>query len=304
MLFFVLLPIFTYFLSLSLRSHFAILSHFFHSICLQSLPPSTYSNTLEALVCAEPLKDPVQKEIFIQSGLYHVIVVSGSHLIFFCFFLELLLESMTRNRKGIFAQTLILFTLFIYTLACNLEPPLIRACFSYLLGLIGNRLRLNYNSVVSLLISVLLCLVFEPSWILSRSLLLSSIASLSLILTKKNQNPFLKQLLIYLTLAPALWGWGNLHPLTILTNIFLAPLISLTLLPMALITIPFHSLSHFLDILLKYSFQFLSWISQPAFSFLHSEKQSSLSLPVLWSYFLLLLTSQYLLHLHTRRDQA
>ena len=95
MIIFLLIPILSFFFSKPLHSLLANQSNSLHQICLKILPPSDYLEVNQALVCGENLKSEALKQLFIDTGLYHLIVVSGSHLILIAAALEWIFQ----NRK-------------------------------------------------------------------------------------------------------------------------------------------------------------------------------------------------------------
>lgn len=118
-------------------------------------------------------------------GLSHIIAVSGFQIVVIIAFIEKLLESTVLNKN----LKLILIILFCtcFTLIVGLEPPIVRALFSFLvsafsLQILGRKapfyLRLIYSFV--------LIAIFFPTWIFSFSLQLSYLATIAVSLTPFN----------------------------------------------------------------------------------------------------------------------
>lgn len=212
----------------------AILSESFQNSCSSFIhnphfhkSSDTSSEIVDAYLCGVDLPEGGTKSLFIQTSLYHLIVVSGSHLVFISLILEVLLPSMP------FGVHLLLYLLL--ALMTGLQPPILRALFCAVAMGLGKSFRLHWSRLFVIFFGSFSCLCFFPDWIGSLSFLLSLGATLSLfagkILVPKNQkHPKLwNHVLVYIFLLPLLWGWGQLHPLGILTNLLIAPALSVSL---------------------------------------------------------------------------
>lgn len=212
-----------------------------HEICLKKL---TFSESLpelyKALVCGKRLPFGELKQLFIKGGLIHLTVVSGAHLLFLeKFWLKLPLP------KAIKTGSLSVF-LILYALASHLQPPVLRALFSFFLLRLSQNLKLFWSSSWICLLSALFCLIYKPEWINSSSLQLSVLASLVYSVPKSSLK---KAFFIYLSLLPLLNRWQSLHPLTVLINWIMAPAISGLLFPLSFLSpfLPFlYKISDFL----------------------------------------------------------
>jgi len=123
------------------------------------------------LFCGSNDIDGETKNLFLRTGLYHLLVVSGAHLIL----LERLLDRLLRER-----QRLKLAVFFLFALTCQLNPPILRALFGQGFRLLSKRQSLFLNDETRLLLAGLWCLILFPQWLGSLSLLLSWAASLAL----------------------------------------------------------------------------------------------------------------------------
>ena len=178
-------------------------SIFFHKICLSRLPHESYSHAeLQALVCGKNFVDASISDIYKSTGLIHLFVVSGAHL--------LLIEKILRHffdpadKKNIWPLGL---CLLIYAFCCNLNPPVTRSLIAMAIGLVTAENHLHWPENFKILVCGLLALIFQPFWITSISLQLSWLAALvvsvnSLYLSEK--NILLKQSLFFIVLAPVL----------------------------------------------------------------------------------------------------
>lgn len=196
-----------------------------HDICLNFSPTSDYRIWYQAIVCGENLPPSLEKTWFQQTGLIHVIVVSGSHLVFLEDTLEFFkLPSWLR-------WTALLF----FSLISNLQPPITRAlvqrCWSWFF-------RSTQRPMTALhlqLLAGLTTLAFFPSWWTSLSFLMSWLCVLALSLPLPSNNPLWRSTLIYLFLLPAMINIQTPHPAGILFNVVFAPILGLVLFPMSLI---------------------------------------------------------------------
>lgn len=194
--------------SLSLLKHFAALSLSIHDFCLLKLSNSEHAALNSALFCGKTPESAALKKLYLESGLFHLLVVSGSHLSF--------LESGLRRLLGAkLARWLAPPVLFAFALMSHWQPPVVRALLEALSRL-GRR-----EPARHVLDSWLWCLALHPAWILSPSLLLSVTARFAL--TAKLQNEASRALLIFVLLLPLLAGWSVSNPWLALIGVVLAP---------------------------------------------------------------------------------
>lgn len=203
--------------------------------CLSVLPDSSARFAQASLLCGENVTKTSFKKALLHTSLIHLFVVSGSHLIFLEQILCLL-------RLPLWIR--ILVWLF-YSLMCGWQPPLVRALISILVRCAEKTRGAYWPADLQTLWAGLTTLLLFPPWMQSRSLLMSWNASLALnargLLPEMNspRRLFWLGLLIYFLMLPLLWGFGNLHPLSILFNLCLAPLVSFWLLPLAFLSVFF-----------------------------------------------------------------
>lgn len=191
----------------------------------------------QAIVCAQNLPSTDFKDALVTTGLIHLIVVSGSHLILLKEGLQKLLGNCKR------ALLIILVILFLYCGVCKLEPPVVRAFMALLLSLLNKKFKLFWSPGRVTHLAGLSSLALFPEWLFSKSLLLSWLASLSLIHSK---NGLTQSALCYLLLMPILIEFSPLSPWTIAINFFFSSLIGLLLFPLAALSFlisPVHTLT-------------------------------------------------------------
>ncbi len=223
-----------------------------HSFCLSQVPQSKTTHLYEALVCGKKLPNSIQKSQLQSLGLIHLFVVSGAHLHLINRFLNILF----RNK----IPTLIkLFFLFFFVGCCDFQISALRAWIQILFKHLNQSLFLNYTSYQTLLLSVFFALLFQPQQITSCSLILSWGASLCLITFS---NTFTQSFYCFLILSPIIESFSSLSPWSILYNIFLTPIIALSLFPLTLISTLFTTLVPICEVSWNLFFKFSAYINQ------------------------------------------
>ncbi len=204
---------------------------FLNSICLSLIPNSLYSDLPKSLICGSKLHDIPLKNALKSTGLIHLVVISGAHL--------LVLESFIASLKKTNRQSnLILGALLIYVLISGAHPPAVRSWLAILLRSQNDFYKMNWSPTKLSLLSGLFALTLQPLWLSSLSLTLSWSAALSLAAFRQylpRLSSFKKQSLMFLTMTLPLLPLGLPHPLTIFTNCFIAPLLSHVLFPLSFV---------------------------------------------------------------------
>ncbi|MBX3041562.1 MAG: ComEC/Rec2 family competence protein, partial [Bdellovibrionaceae bacterium] len=177
----------------------AELSPHIHNLCLSSLPTTSF-HPLHSLLCGASVKDGELKQLLRASGLLHLFVVSGAHLIW--------LEHLLARLNAPFALRLSGWTLF--SLACGWQPPVVRAWVGLLLIKLEPRWTPALRSDQHVLLSGLTTLILFPSWGDSLSLALSWVAafSLSLPFPRGWRGELLKCFAVWIFLMPFLISWS------------------------------------------------------------------------------------------------
>jgi competence protein ComEC len=248
-----------------------------HQLCLRSLPNNTENpQAYSALLCGKNITDEKFKLSLIKSSLIHLFVVSGSHL--------LLLEDFFIGMRIPFFLRFLLTGL--YCLACNWQAPVVRAWVGLCARSLHKKSQLCLPADIFVFYSGLICLFLFPAWVSSRSLVMSWLAALALSIVRLTsvQKPLsrllLQSTLIYLMMMPAVWGFGNLHPLSILFNIVLAPLVTFLLLPIALLSSVLNSWTPLFDKLCQLFF----WLSEQGTEPVQIGSSEAISIEYLWVY--------------------
>lgn len=205
-------------LDLNLEKFLIALSGPFHRACLDHLPKTTpWPFLYGALVCgATP---PLGRELvtFQITGLYHLLVVSGSHLIF----LSRWLAPLTRLPGG---RVLLYLALNAYVLICQGAEPVVRALVQLMIGDLVRWRRWNWSAAQIALASGITCLGFFSSWILSVSFWLSWLASLVCAFAGQTRwRAAFRVAVIQGVLLPVFSG--SSFPLTVVSNWLIGPLL-------------------------------------------------------------------------------
>ncbi len=232
----------------------------FQQKCVQILPMHSKSrDLLESLICGQNIKSPELKENLVKTSLIHVFIISGSHLILLDELLGLL---------GIPVFVRIVF-LALYALIVGWQPPAVRALIALSLRSFLKNLNLKFPADLTVLIAGMFTLTLFPAWWDSTSLAMSWSAALALCwvptlkVREKISGLLFSHLAVFIFMSVPLWGIGNLHPLSLIYNLFLGPVISFLLLPLAFISVLIHPLLPLLDEALLLFARILKLASEP-----------------------------------------
>lgn len=261
----------------TLLNNASSLSQSFQQKCLTLLPHESENRTaLTSIVCGEKIADQNLKQNLVKTSLIHIFVISGSHLL-------LLDELLVILRFPFFVRFLLMG---VYTLAVGWQPPAVRALIA--LGLRGafEKLRWHFSSDTLTLIAGGSTLALFPEWWNSSSLLMSWCAALALcwssLLDIKNKvtRILFNQCAVFIFMCAPLWGLSALHPLALLYNLLLGPLVSYLLLPLGFLSIAVPPSIVFFDSVMSAFARILSWVSEPVSA--GNAKQISLSTLWFW----------------------
>ena len=200
-----------------------------------------YSSILQAMLTGDKVSlEPETKDKFINTGLIHLLVVSGLHIgfcvVIFIFFFKLF------NLPLKYVYLLTILAVFFYTLVTGANPPAVRAAIMascILIALILNREPLIYNAVA---LSALIILLVNPQDLFTASFQMSFLATLGIIylypkinkIFKNIKNKFLKNLWsvaavtlsAQIALVPVLlFYFGKISIISMLANILIVPVI-------------------------------------------------------------------------------
>lgn len=111
------------------------------------------------------------------AGAVHILSVSGLHIGFILLFVTFILKPLPNTKRGSFIKLLIIIaSLSIFGVIAGLAPSVGRSVTMFSFVAIGNHLRRSVNIYHTLLVSVLIILLFEPSFLFDVGFQLSYIA--------------------------------------------------------------------------------------------------------------------------------
>ena len=111
------------------------------------------------------------------AGAVHILSVSGLHVGFILLFVTFLLKPIPNSKKGSFIKLLIiLISLWVFGILAGLAPSVVRSVAMFSIVAIGNHIRRTVNTYHTLLVSMLLILLFKPSFLFDVGFQLSYLA--------------------------------------------------------------------------------------------------------------------------------
>jgi competence protein ComEC len=111
------------------------------------------------------------------AGAVHILSVSGLHVGFILLFVTFLLKPFPNTRRGSFIKlVIILLSLSFFGLIAGLAPSVLRSVTMFSFVAIGMYLRRSTNIFHTLLVSILLILLFQPSFLFDVGFQLSYVA--------------------------------------------------------------------------------------------------------------------------------
>ena len=111
------------------------------------------------------------------AGAVHILSVSGLHIGFILLFVTFILKPLPNTKRGsLFKLVIILASLSVFGIIAGLAPSVVRSVTMFSIVAIGNHLRRSVNIYHTLLVSVLIILLFEPSFLFDVGFQLSYIA--------------------------------------------------------------------------------------------------------------------------------
>ena len=203
-------------------------SHFDHSLLSAQLNQS--------LVCGTKLSGSnMAKNYFTQLGVVHLLIASGAHLHFLKSCLLLLLKKIPAPEK--IKRKFINSILLLYVAVSGFNPPLLRAFISLSSKQCSKIHKLHWGPSIALLISIVASLLVQPKLWSSYSLILSWVVCSVLLL---HQKPLKKCITIYIFSLPVLVQFQWVHPISIFTNLFFAPIFSVLHFPLSFLSLFFN----------------------------------------------------------------
>ncbi len=254
----------------------------------------SHGELASAFVCGTAIRDPYAHEIFIQTGLIHLMVVSGSHLQMLSALISWLRPA---SWKSIWIDLTMALLLVFYALLSGFQPPVIRALVARMLAIVSDYFRWNWDSGKITMASGLLLLAISPFWIFNFSFFLSWLACLGLIagplcLPKPWRSQRSARALIaaglrfcfscFCVQALMAVALKKFSLLSLMMNCLVAPVISVLLFPLSLSIIVIPSFQGFIDVVWENLLQFLLFFSEMGSPLAISPFPSAESWAFLW----------------------
>lgn len=206
-------------------SFFVSLSFHLQPYCLNFFEDAVYSSLLQSFWCGQRITEFYYLKTLQQSGVYHILVVSGFHLSLVRKSLHFFFKRSTQAFEFCF--------LLLYALMTGFNPPVVRSLIEAAIPI--------KNPTLRILISWMGCLTLAPLWILSPSLHLSLAARIAIAISQPYRSPLATPMIVFVILFPLI---VSSHPLASSLTILSTPLLTFSLLS--------HGFSHLLLSLFEY----------------------------------------------------
>ncbi len=174
----------------------------------------------------ELLPSHIRKD-FLETGLVHLLVVSGLHVGMVALILSFLLPRFYGLKLAVLG--VVIYSLFIVPS----EPPILRATLMAVILLLSYLFFVRINSFAVLLFSGSVILAFYPYYVLSYSFWLSFIATSYIILMLRDlkgsnkTKTLLASFSAFSGIAPIVGSFSAISPVSVILSPFLAPLVLL-----------------------------------------------------------------------------
>lgn len=228
------LPVFVVFLLVSWSLNFSLelpnSLESMHKFCLKYTQHGSVIayNLRQALICGERLPQTELKTVFMDSGLLHLLVISGAHLNTLELLISKIMFHFPRAKTWVTYLSFIMLNIF-----CQLQAPCLRAFFQKLIQDLNLKYKLFLSPIHEVTYAGLMCVSLLPVMTLSHSLILSWWISLVLKLPIKNKLN--KCVVVYLSLIPWQISFMKLPIQSILLNWLIAPSLFIIMMPLALL---------------------------------------------------------------------
>lgn len=250
----------------------SIWSHFsnFRETIISNLEHSSINkeelNVLIALILGQ--QQDISPEIikdYQWAGAVHVLSVSGLHVGFIMLFISFMIRPISNTRNGALLKLfIVLISLWSFAILAGLSPSIVRSVTMFSFLAIGNHLRRSVNIYHTLLVSMLLILLFNPSFLFDVGFQLSYIALFFIIWLQpilsslwEPKNKILKYFWDIITVSFAaqigtmplsIYYFHQFPGLFFLTNLLILPLLGLIMAVgvLAVVIAAFHTLPEFI----------------------------------------------------------
>lgn len=158
-----------------------------HDYCMQQLatylPDRKALGLMQAMLIGDEINlDNDTRQSYSETGIVHIIAISGSHITFFFVLISFLLAWIRNRRYHWIKYLLALPLIWFYVLMAGAAPSAVRAAVMFTILSVGFALQKQPNSLNQLFAAAFILLCVEPMWLYSIGFQLSFLAVLSLIL--------------------------------------------------------------------------------------------------------------------------
>lgn len=157
----------------------------FHTACITQLDKYLRDKKAKGLIQAMLLGDEVnldetQRQAYSETGIIHIVAISGSHVMGFVWLLSLLLFFIRHKKYHWVKLCAALPLIWFYVLVAGAPPSAVRAAVMFSLLTVSVVFEKNNNSINTLLASAFILPCADPGWLFSVGFQLSFVAVLSL----------------------------------------------------------------------------------------------------------------------------
>ena len=158
-----------------------------HDYCMQQLakylPDRKTLGLMQAMLIGDEINlDNETRQSYSETGIVHIIAISGSHITFFFVLISFLLACIKNKKYHWLKYLLALPLIWFYVLMAGAAPSAVRAAVMFTILSVGFALQKQPNSLNQLFATAFILLCIEPMWLYSIGFQLSFLAVLSLIL--------------------------------------------------------------------------------------------------------------------------
>jgi hypothetical protein len=272
-----------------------------HESCLNRIPVDDAFSINSSLLCGQSLNDFEIKNLFLQSGLIHALILGQSQL--------LLIEALLRKLKPSWQPRTLLtvslsFSILLLVLS-SWPAPLLRTFLVLAWRLLNELGVLFIPETMILIFSVSVALILNPEWLHSLSLLHSAGCGAAALLARRlfpQQNLFLLWFWSSLLTFPFLWGWGQLDFVSLIIGTLLGHFIAGYLFLCALVTGLTPHLGVWLSLLTQNILRALPYVTESVAE--TPGPGHEIKLPLLWSYLGGLVLLAHFIKLKARQNNS
>ena len=267
-------------------------------------------NVLNALILGQQqdISPEVLKD-YQYAGAVHVLSVSGLHVGFLLLFINFLLKPIGNSKKGSLLKLfIVVLSLWSFAVLTGLSPSIVRSATMFSFLAIGLHLRRTVNIYHTLLVSMLLILLFKPSFLFDVGFQLSYLALffilwlqpiLSEVWQPKNKITNYFWDIITVSFAAqigamplSIYYFHQFQGLFFVTNLLILPLLGVIMAVgvLAVLIATFHSVPYFISKSIEFLISFLNAIIHWVASFdVFVFRNISFSKEMLWSSYLVII---------------